>query len=123
MIVNLPAYHSTSSRKSLSPTQAATLTQTIASTLSTVLALPPENRSTPSTRHFLATSQGDEQVIQKPTLLLAEKLAQYPPGMLKSAWCVQTRSGVGKEAATGEGRGLCGSWVRGCTVTRNGISV
>ena len=103
-IIDLPAYPSTSSRKRLSPSQASTLNQTIASTLGTVLALPPEKRDTPSTRQFLATYSkdtafqtlqnliwrepttttslsADEKAIQKRCLLLAEKLAQSPPGL------------------------------------------
>jgi len=103
-IVDLPAYPATSSRKRLSPSQTATLNQTIASTLGTVLALPPEKRDTPSTRQFLVTYSkdtafqtlqnliwrdtttttslsADEKTIQKRCLLLAEKLAQSPPGL------------------------------------------
>jgi activating signal cointegrator complex subunit 2 len=102
-IIHLPAYPSTSSRKRLSPSQTATLNQTIASTLGTVLALPPEKRDTPSTRQFLATYSkdtafqilqnlnwrdtttsslsADEKAIQKRCLFLAEKLAQSPPGL------------------------------------------
>jgi len=103
-IVDLPAYPATSSRKRLSPSQTATLNQTIASTLGTVLALPPEKRDTPSTRQFLVTYSKDtafqtlqnliwrdtttttslstdEKTIQKRCLLLAEKLAQSPPGL------------------------------------------
>jgi len=100
MANDIPAYPSTSSRKRLSPSQAATLNQTIASTLGTVLALPPEKRDTPSTRQFLETYSkdtafqtlqnliwrettttslsADEKAIQKRCLLLAEKLA---PGL------------------------------------------
>ena len=103
-IIDLPAYPPTSSRKRLSPSQASTLYQTIASTLGTVLALPPEKRDTPSTRQFLETYSkdtafqtlqnliwrestttpslsADEKTIQKRCLLLAEKLAQSPPGL------------------------------------------
>ena len=101
-IIDLPAYPSTASRKRLSPSQTATLNQTIASALGTVLALPPEKRDTLSTREFLVTYSKDtafqtlqnviwrdtttslsaaEKTIQKRCLLLAEKLAQSPPGL------------------------------------------
>ncbi|KIM46909.1 hypothetical protein M413DRAFT_64091, partial [Hebeloma cylindrosporum] len=97
-----PVYPSTSSRKKVSPLQTATLHQTIASTLSVVLALAPEKRDTPSTRQFLVTYakdtafqtlqnliwresptslSSDEKTIQKQCLLLADKLAQSPPGL------------------------------------------
>jgi hypothetical protein len=49
--------------------------------------------------------------------------AKVPSRMLNGARCVKTRNGVCKDAATGEGHGLCSSWVRGCMMTRNGISV
>ena len=103
-IIDLPAYPSTPSRKRLSPSQTATLNQTIASALGTVLALAPEKRDTLSTREFLVTYSKDtafqtlqnviwrdtttttslsptEKTIQKRCLLLAEKLAQSPPGL------------------------------------------
>ncbi|KIM46903.1 hypothetical protein M413DRAFT_63865 [Hebeloma cylindrosporum] len=101
-IIELPVYPSTSSRKKLSPSQTATLHQTIASTLSVVLALAPEKRDAASTRQFLVTYakdtafqtlqnliwrdsptsiSSDEKTIQKRCLLLADKLAQSPPGL------------------------------------------
>ncbi|KAF8884883.1 hypothetical protein CPB84DRAFT_1964864, partial [Gymnopilus junonius] len=58
-ILRLPNYPSTQSRKSLAPSQLTTLNQTIATTLGTVLSLPPEKRDTPSTRSFLSTYSQD----------------------------------------------------------------
>ncbi|PPR06822.1 hypothetical protein CVT26_003848 [Gymnopilus dilepis] len=58
-VLRLPNYPSTQSRKSLSPSQLATLNQTIASALGTVLSLPPDKRDTSSTRNFLSTYSQD----------------------------------------------------------------
>ncbi|KAF9471907.1 hypothetical protein BDN70DRAFT_998435 [Pholiota conissans] len=107
-VLRLPAYPSTPSRKALSASQRASLNQNIASTLGTVLALPPQKRDTQSTRNFLSTyardtavqtlqsliwqdeaddnasgppRTADEKLIQKRSLLLAEKLAQTAPGL------------------------------------------
>ncbi|KAF8155598.1 hypothetical protein B0H34DRAFT_798759 [Crassisporium funariophilum] len=102
-IMRLPVYPSTQTRKDLSPSQLASLNQSIATGLNVILALPAEKRDIPSTRNYLAsyakdvafhalqnliwketTSSNysiDERLIQKRTLLLAEKLASTPPGL------------------------------------------
>ncbi|KAH9478377.1 CUE domain-containing protein 3 [Psilocybe cubensis] len=107
-VLRLPNYPSTQSRKGLSPSQLATLYQTIASTLNSVLELPANKRDTPSSRNFLATYASDtafqnlqnliwiqdstdtshqiqgsatEKFIQKKVLVLAEKLASTTPGL------------------------------------------
>ncbi|KAG6918740.1 hypothetical protein DXG01_012225, partial [Tephrocybe rancida] len=54
-IPRLPAYPSTAARKSLCPSQLSTLTNTIASALSTVLALPPAKLCSPSALSVVAS--------------------------------------------------------------------
>lgn len=94
-IISLPLYPSTSARKSLLPSQLASLNSTIAGALHQVLELPPTKRDIPSTKDFIAsyakdaaqqalqaliwpTTEGrprSEQLIRSRVLQLAEKLA------------------------------------------------
>ncbi|RDB30021.1 CUE domain-containing protein 3 [Hypsizygus marmoreus] len=99
-IYQLPAYPSLSVRKSLSPSQRATLNQTISASLLQTIALPPAKRATPAAKRFvesyakdtaLQVLQGliwepvslskDEKIIRKRVLLLAEKLASSDAGL------------------------------------------
>lgn len=104
-VLRLPNYPSAQSRKGLSPSQLAILHQNVATTLGSVLALPPEKRDIPSTRQFLSSFSRDaayqslqsliwddsesmdkipgpeENLILKRCLILAEKLALSPPGL------------------------------------------
>ncbi|KAG5724928.1 CUE domain-containing protein 3 [Termitomyces sp. T112] len=94
MIRRLPAYPSTTARKSLSPTQLATVNQTISSALLQTIALPPSKRDSPAARAFVTSyakdtalqtlqnliwqsgsTSKDERIIRKRTLILAEKIA------------------------------------------------
>ncbi|KAF8068903.1 hypothetical protein FPV67DRAFT_1414720 [Lyophyllum atratum] len=93
-IYRLPPYPSTQARKSLSPTQLATINQTISSSLLKTIALPPSKRDSPAARTFIAsyakdtalqvlkgliweptTLSKDDKLIRKRALLLAEKIA------------------------------------------------
>ncbi|SJK98593.1 uncharacterized protein ARMOST_01861 [Armillaria ostoyae] len=94
-ISELPDFPATAIRKSLSPSQLATLNQTIATRLQETLALPPEKRDTQASRRFVASFAQDtalqtlqpliwgnpsepsavEKSIRHRVLLLAEKLA------------------------------------------------
>ncbi|KAK0452426.1 hypothetical protein EV421DRAFT_1702375 [Armillaria borealis] len=94
-ISGLPDFPATATRKSLSPSQLATLNQTIATRLQETLALPPEKRDTQASRRFVASFAQDtalqtlqpliwenpsepsaiEKSIRHRALLLAEKLA------------------------------------------------
>ncbi|KAK0237913.1 hypothetical protein EDD85DRAFT_906763 [Armillaria nabsnona] len=94
-ISGLPDFPATAIRKSLSPSQLATLNQTIATRLQETLALPPEKRDTQASRRFVASFAQDtalqtlqpliwgnpsepstvEKSIRHRALLLAEKLA------------------------------------------------
>ncbi|KAF5352892.1 hypothetical protein D9757_012098 [Collybiopsis confluens] len=58
----LPGYPATSARKALSPTQLATLYQTISSSLFDVLALPPSKRNAPAARTFIFSYAKDTAV-------------------------------------------------------------
>ncbi|KAF9559155.1 hypothetical protein CPC08DRAFT_709051 [Agrocybe pediades] len=104
-VLQLPNYPSTQARKGLSPSQLATLYQNVASTLASVIALPPEKRDVSSTRAFLSSFSrdtafqtlqtliwndkeaaiqapgGDESLILKRCLALAEKLALSSSGL------------------------------------------
>ena len=99
-IERLPAYPSTRTRKSLSPSQLATLNQTISSSLLQTIALPPAKRDTPAAHTFVtsyvkdtaiqvlhdliwepqseSTVSRDDKLIRKRVLILAENLA---PGL------------------------------------------
>jgi activating signal cointegrator complex subunit 2 len=96
-ITSLPLYPTFQARKSLSFSQLGTLNQTISSSLSQILELPPEKRDTSSTRAFISSyakdvalqtlesfiwgdtvqssRSKDEKVIRQQVLLLAEKLS------------------------------------------------
>lgn len=96
-IASLPVYPSVQTRKSLSPSQLASLTQNIAASLHAAL----NQKDTPAARNYLTSYlkdtafqslQGliwgelaplsrDEKLIKRYTLLLAEKLATSPPGL------------------------------------------
>lgn len=99
-IQQLPAYPSTQIRKALSPTQLATINQTISSSLLQTLALPPPKRDTPAARTFIESFAKDtalqvlqgliwepaklsreDKIIRKRSLLLAQKLATLPSGL------------------------------------------
>lgn len=95
VIDRIPAYPSTQTRKSLSPSQLATINQTISSSLLQTIALPAAKRDTPAARSFLTsytkdtaiqvlqgliwelqlTLSKDDKLIRKRVLILAEKLA------------------------------------------------
>jgi activating signal cointegrator complex subunit 2 len=97
----LPTYPPSTVRASLSPTQLATLNEAVSSALLTTLALPPTKRDTPASRSFLSTYAKDtassalesliwanqsplvrdEHIIRKRALILAERLADSPPGL------------------------------------------
>ncbi|KAF8916501.1 hypothetical protein CPB85DRAFT_1216510 [Mucidula mucida] len=99
-IVPLTDYPPTSARKSLSPSQLATLYQTISSCLVDVLSLPPPKRDTDASRSFVASYAQDaavqnlqpliwgnlpdlsksELAIRQRVLALAEKLVRSSPG-------------------------------------------
>ncbi|KAG7448785.1 uncharacterized protein BT62DRAFT_979672 [Guyanagaster necrorhizus] len=94
-VFELPDFPPTAVRKSLSPSQLATLNQTITARLQETLALPPEKRDTQASRRFVASFAQDtalqtlqsliwgnpsklsavEQSIRYRALSLAEKLA------------------------------------------------
>ncbi|KAG5643646.1 hypothetical protein DXG03_000572 [Asterophora parasitica] len=99
-IDRLPTYPSTQARKSLSPTQLATLNQTISSSLLQTIALPPSKRDSPAARTFVASYAKDtalqflqgliwappglskeEKIIRKRALTLAEKIAASRAGL------------------------------------------
>ncbi|KAG5634354.1 hypothetical protein H0H81_002266, partial [Sphagnurus paluster] len=94
IIYHLPAYPSTQARKSLSPSQLANINQTISSSLSHTIALPPDKRDSPATHRFIASYAKDaalqvlqgliwtpealskeDKLIRSRTLTLAEKIA------------------------------------------------
>ncbi|PCH40809.1 hypothetical protein WOLCODRAFT_99330 [Wolfiporia cocos MD-104 SS10] len=94
-VIPLPAYPTTRTRSSLSPSQLAALTDTVASALSQTLTLPPAQCSAPTTRTFLSSYARDaacqalrsliwnseltrsksERIIHQRVLLLADRLA------------------------------------------------
>lgn len=90
-ILRLPAYPSAHARKSLSPSQLATMNQAIASALQQAIALPPKRFDTSAAQSFISSyaqdtarqvldsliweSQPYEKLIHKRALHLAEKLA------------------------------------------------
>ena len=94
-IQRLPAYPSTRTRKSLSPSQLAVINQTISSSLLQTIALPPAKRDTPAARTLItsyakdtaiqvlqgliwesqSTISKDDKLIRKRVLILAEQLA------------------------------------------------
>ncbi|KAG6918738.1 hypothetical protein DXG01_012223 [Tephrocybe rancida] len=77
-IPRLPAYPSTSARKSLSPTQLSTLTSTIASVLSTVLVLPPTKLDSPSALSFVASYAKDTALVALQSLIWTPTSATAP---------------------------------------------
>ncbi|KAG6918737.1 hypothetical protein DXG01_012222 [Tephrocybe rancida] len=77
-IPRLPAYPSTSARKSLSPTQLSTLTSTISTALSTVLALPPAKLDSPSALSFVASYAKDTALVDLQSLIWPSTSAPAP---------------------------------------------
>ncbi|KAJ6588792.1 hypothetical protein B0H19DRAFT_1101164 [Mycena capillaripes] len=93
ILSRLPSYPSTSTRKSLSPSQLAATKNAIAAGLLATAALPPTKRDTPAARNFISTYAKDQaritlesliwetpvpqddKLIRKRALVLAEKIA------------------------------------------------
>lgn len=92
MVGRLAAYPCTQLRKTLSPSQLATINQTISSSLLQTIALPPTKRDSPAAHTFITSYAKDtalqvlqaliwepqskeDTIIRKRVLLLAEKLA------------------------------------------------
>ncbi|PFH50856.1 hypothetical protein AMATHDRAFT_75327 [Amanita thiersii Skay4041] len=106
----LATYPSTQTRKSLSPSQAASLYQTILLSLQNTLSLPPKNREVPASTKFIAsyardaaqqalnsliwdtevTLSSNERLIQQRTIQLAESIAGST-SLVKEGWGIDVQ--------------------------------